>query len=99
MISSLLRMGYDHQQDAVFFGQEADEAFKSSRVHAEYHDIPRVEAEGTLAKAYITHRNRVILATSSSGPVTQVYLLAMNKKDAQVLKTSYKEPVEERKET
>lgn len=80
----------------AFGKEENDAAFKSLGVYAAYYSIPKVEGEGSLAKAYMAVGGRMIVTRNSDRPMTQVLLFTM--KDVEKLRSAYNESLEKQKE-
>jgi len=80
----------------AFGTEENDAAFKSLGVYAAYYSIPRVEGEGSLAKAYIAVGGRMVFTRNSDRPMTQVLLFTM--KDMDKMRAAYNESLEIQKQ-
>jgi 2-polyprenyl-6-methoxyphenol hydroxylase-like FAD-dependent oxidoreductase len=80
----------------AFGSKENDAAFRSLGVHAAYYSMPRVEGEGSLAKAYMALGSRMIVTRNSDRPMTQVLLFTM--KDVEKLQSACKGSLEKQKE-
>ena len=78
------------------FGQEAsDVAFNSFGIHGAYFSVPRIEGEEGHAKVFNAPGRKMLVSRTSNRPVTQFLLYTMN--DADMLKTSYRQPIEEQR--
>ncbi|KAH7141143.1 hypothetical protein EDB81DRAFT_799476 [Dactylonectria macrodidyma] len=95
-----LVVGADGQRSRtrrLAFGSEvSNAAFKSIGVHAAYFDMPRVEGEGTLAKAHLSPGRNIIVTRPSGRDITGVLLFT--KKESPKIKQSYKEQPDRQKE-
>lgn len=89
--------GQSSRTRRLAFGKEENDAgFKSLGVYAAYYSIPRIEGEGSLAKAYMALQSRMIVTRNSDRPRTQVLLFTM--KDTAKLSAALKGSVEKQKE-
>ena len=65
-------------------------------IHAAYYSIPRAEGEGGMAKWFNAPGSRAVMIRNGDRPMTQVYLFA--RKNAELFRQAYKEPVAKQKE-
>ena len=79
------------------FGQEAsDAAFSSLGIHGAYFSLPRIEGEEGNAKVFNAPGSKMLLSRTSNRPVTQFLLYTMS--DADILRSSYRQPIEKQRE-
>ncbi len=79
------------------FGQEAsDAAFHSLGIHGAYFSVPRIEGEAGNAKVFSASKRRMLFSRTSNRPVTQFLLYTMS--DADKLKNSYRQSIEDQRE-